>query len=89
MRCAARRLAKDPSRWGVVEGDNSVSLFYVLHAPWCNARRDVPEELKGHIPPYDRPPHVSNWRMPAGGNCHSCDSRATMLSSAVGTVLDF
>jgi hypothetical protein len=54
------RLAKDPSRWGVVEGGNSVSLFYVLHAPWCKGRREVPEELRGHIPPYDRPPHVSS-----------------------------
>eukprot|EP00882_Tetradesmus_deserticola_P007497 GHRQ01007896.1.p2 GENE.GHRQ01007896.1~~GHRQ01007896.1.p2 ORF type:complete len:104 (+),score=37.32 GHRQ01007896.1:540-851(+) len=54
------RLTKDATRWGVVEGDNSVSLFYVLRAPWCTARREVPEQLRGHIPPYDRPPHETN-----------------------------
>lgn len=52
------RLTKDPNRWGVVEEGNSVSVFYVLHPPWHNARPDIPEELLGPIPPWDKPPHV-------------------------------
>uniref|UniRef100_A0A383WNY4 Uncharacterized protein n=1 Tax=Tetradesmus obliquus TaxID=3088 RepID=A0A383WNY4_TETOB len=54
------RLARDPSRWGVVEGEAGASLFYVLTPPWVRARREVPEELRGHIPPYDRPPYETN-----------------------------
>lgn len=38
--CPACRLAKDPARWGVVEGDGA-SVFYVLLPPWCRTNKQA------------------------------------------------